>query len=63
MKVITRIVIVLIVVGLVGWSAYLLYQKSEEKPITFKTEQPFITNIIRKKGLSFDKVLNFVKAE
>lgn len=46
MKIITRVVIALVVVGLIGWTAYLLCQKSEEKLITFKTEQPFVTNTL-----------------
>ncbi len=48
MKKFFKILIVLVLVGVFGWTLYYLYQKSEEKPITFKSTTAFKTNIIKK---------------
>lgn len=48
MKKIFKIVIALILIGLFVWTIYFLWAKSKEKPLTFQTTQPTITNIIKK---------------
>lgn len=48
MKKILKILIALILIGIFAWTLYFLWAKSEEKPVTYKTQQPFVTNIIKK---------------
>lgn len=43
-----RIIIGTALLGLFIWTLWFLYQKSEEKPVVFQTQQPEITNIVRK---------------
>jgi len=47
-KKIIKILLLVAVVGLFGWTIYFLYAKSRKPPETFKTESPAITNIIKK---------------
>ena len=39
---------IIIIIGLFGGTAYYLYQKSEEPPIIYETDQPFQTDIYKK---------------
>ena len=48
MKKFLKITFGLIILGVFVWTLFFLYQKSEEKPITFDTESLFITDIIKK---------------
>ena len=38
----------ILIVGLLAWTLVYVYKKSQEKAITFKTEEPFYTDIIQK---------------
>lgn len=48
MKKVITIIVLLIIVALFGGSLYYLYQKNQESPVVFKTEQPTTETIIRK---------------
>ena len=48
MKKFFKILLVLIFVGLIGFTLYFLYQKSQNKPVVFETETPQIMDIIKK---------------
>lgn len=48
MKRILKITLLLAIVGVFGWTIWFLYKKSEEKPVLFQTQQPEVTNIIKK---------------
>lgn len=47
-KKIFRIVILVIILAIFGVTIYYLYNKSKEKPVVYVTEQPFVTDIIKK---------------
>ena len=42
------IIVSLLIVGLLAWTLYYVYGKSQEKPIEFDTETPYISNILKK---------------
>jgi len=48
MKKILRISLLVIITGVFIWTIVFLYQKSEKEPVVYKTEKPFISNIIKK---------------
>ena len=48
MKTFFKILIGLILVGIIGYTMYFLYEKSQVKPIVYETSSPFVTNIIKK---------------
>ncbi|MEI7980613.1 MAG: efflux RND transporter periplasmic adaptor subunit [Bacteroidota bacterium] len=48
MKKILRISILVIILGLFVATIFYLYNKSKEKPVVFKTDKAFMTNIIKK---------------
>lgn len=48
MKKIVKIVLGIALAILFVWTLYFLYQKSEAKPVVYKTEAPLVTNIIKK---------------
>lgn len=48
MKRIIRIILLLGLAALLVWTIYFLYRKSETKPVVYKTQQPFVTNIVKK---------------
>jgi HlyD family secretion protein len=48
MKKILKISLLVIILVLFAATIVYLYNKSQEKPVVFKTEQPFTTNIVRK---------------
>ena len=48
MKKAVFIIISIIVVGLLAWTLIYVYKKSQQKSITYKTEQPYYTDIIQK---------------
>lgn len=48
MKKFIRIAVILIVLAIFGWTLMYLFNKSEEKPVIYSTETPFVTNIIKK---------------
>jgi len=48
MKTFFKILTGLILVGVIGYTMYFLYEKSQVKPIIYETTTPFVTNIIKK---------------
>lgn len=48
MKRLTFIIGSIAVLGLLAWTMYYLYEKSQEKPVTYSTEKPEKTDIIQK---------------
>ncbi|MTI32689.1 efflux RND transporter periplasmic adaptor subunit [Xanthovirga aplysinae] len=48
MKKVFVILIIVIVAGMFLGTGFFLYQKSEEDPVVYETESPFVTNIIKK---------------
>ncbi|MDP1621103.1 MAG: efflux RND transporter periplasmic adaptor subunit [Bacteroidales bacterium] len=48
MKKILKISVLVIVLAIFAITIVYLYRKSQEKPVVYKTEKPFVTNIIKK---------------
>jgi HlyD family secretion protein len=48
MKKFIKISLLVVILAIFGITIFYLYQKSQEKPIVYTTEKPFITTIIRK---------------
>jgi len=48
MKAFIRIIAIIVVLGIFGYTMYFLWHKSQEKPVVFETAQAFETNIIKK---------------
>ncbi len=48
MKTFFKILTGLILVGIIGYTMYFLYEKSQVKPIVYETTSPFVTSIIKK---------------
>jgi HlyD family secretion protein len=48
MKKVLIVVFSVAILGLLAWTLIFLYQNSQEKPISYKSEKPVVTNIIRK---------------
>lgn len=48
MKKVLFIIVSVIIVGLLAWTLFYVYGKSQEKPIRFDTESPYISNILKK---------------
>ncbi len=48
MKTFFKILVIFIILGVFGYTLYYLWAKSREKPVVYKTEKPFVTNIIKK---------------
>ncbi len=48
MKKVIFIIVSILIVGLLAWTLIYVYQKSQEKAVTFKTEEPYYTDIIQK---------------
>ncbi len=48
MKTFFKILIIFIILGIFGYTLYYLWDKSKEEPVVYKTETPFVTNIIKK---------------
>jgi HlyD family secretion protein len=48
MRVVIRVLLVLIFLGVFGWTLYFLYSKNQEEPTRFLTEQAFVTDIYKK---------------
>jgi HlyD family secretion protein len=42
------IVIGIVIVGAFAWTLLFLYNKSQAKPVVYKTEKPFVTDIVKK---------------
>lgn len=42
------IIISILIVALLAWTLYYIYQKSQEKPLVYKTESPYMSDIIQK---------------
>ena len=42
------IIVSIIILGLLAYTLYYVYEKSQKKPVTFKTEKPFFSDIIQK---------------
>ena len=47
-KNIFRIIVLIIILGIFAMTLIYLFNKSRQKPVTFKTETAFVTNIIKK---------------
>jgi HlyD family secretion protein len=43
-----RILLIVVIVGVFGATLYYLYDKSQEKPVVFETQQAFISDVVRK---------------
>ncbi len=48
MKTFLKILVVFIILAIFGYTLYYLWDKSKEEPVVYKTETPFVTNIIKK---------------
>ena len=48
MKKVIFIIVSILIVGLLAWTLIYVYQKSQEKAVSFKTEEPYYTDIIQK---------------
>ena len=48
MKTFFYFLFVVIILGVFGYTLFYLWNKSKEKPVVYKTEKPFVTNIIKK---------------
>jgi len=48
MKKAVFVILTIAVLGLLAWTMYYLYEKSQEKPVTYKTSSAQVTNIIKK---------------
>jgi len=48
MKAFLRILLIVVILGIFGYTMYFLWQKSQEKPVVFETTQAFETNIVKK---------------
>ncbi|VAW30572.1 ABC transporter, RND-adapter-like protein, partial [hydrothermal vent metagenome] len=48
MKTFFKILVIVIILGIFGYTLYYLWDKSKEEPVVYKTETPFVTNIIKK---------------
>jgi len=48
MKTFFKILAVLLLIGVFGYTIYFLYQKSQTKPVTYETTSPLISNVIKK---------------
>ena len=48
MKRFFKVLIIIVVLGVFGYTLYFLYQKSQTKPVVYKTETPFVTDIEKK---------------
>ncbi|HYW94901.1 MAG TPA: efflux RND transporter periplasmic adaptor subunit, partial [Bacteroidales bacterium] len=48
MKKFFRVFIIVIILGVFGWTIVYLYGKSKDKPLVYNTQKPFVDNVIRK---------------
>ena len=48
MKKFLRILMIVVVLGIFGWTIVYLYGKSRSKPLVYTTENPFVDNVVRK---------------
>ena len=48
MKKFLKILGIVIIIGVFGYTIYFLYQKSQSEPVVYETETPTVTNIIKK---------------
>jgi len=48
MKAFFKVLIILVLLGIFGYTMYFLWEKSQEKPVVFETTQAFETDIIKK---------------
>ena len=48
MKKVLRITLLIVIIGIFGWTIYFLYQKSKPEPVVYETKSPQIANIIKK---------------
>jgi HlyD family secretion protein len=48
MKKFLKILMVVVLVALVGWVVYYLYNQTKKSPVVYETKQPEVTNIIKK---------------
>lgn len=48
MKKFFKILLGLVLVGVIGYTMYFLYQKSQSTPVVFETDSPLVINIIKK---------------
>lgn len=48
MKTFFKILGIVLILGIFGYTLYFLWDKSQEKPVVYETETPFITDVIKK---------------
>jgi len=48
MKKVLRITLLVVIIGIFGWTIYFLYQKSKPKPVVYETKTAFVTDIVKK---------------
>ena len=48
MKKVLKIILIVIIIGIFGWTIYFLYQKSKPEPVVYETKTAVVTNIIKK---------------
>lgn len=48
MKKFFKILLGVVIIGIIGYTMYFLYQKSQSKPVVFETESPVVMDIIKK---------------
>jgi HlyD family secretion protein len=48
MKTFLKILLIVIILGLFGYTMYFLWEKSQEKPVVFETTTAIETNIVKK---------------
>jgi HlyD family secretion protein len=48
MKKFLKVLLVVVLIALVGWVVFYLYKQTKKSPVVYETEQPEVTNIIKK---------------
>ncbi len=48
MKKVIFIIVSILIVGILAWTLFYVYRKSQQKPVSFETETPVVTDIIQK---------------
>lgn len=48
MKTIFKVLGIVVILGIFGYTLYFLWEKSQDKPVVFETEKPFYSDVIKK---------------
>jgi HlyD family secretion protein len=48
MKKVLKISVLVIILGVFGWTIFYLYKKSQKKPVMYETQTAFVSNVIKK---------------